>query len=139
MVARSQTWFRRSAWFSVAQAEHFRGPIDLGVMLSEPREPKDHVLPSQAGDGKYGALHMAPIAEDQVNHRANCASFVGRPVDVVDWNGLGKGLRGQAMASDELRVQEESRCSTIQESCDSAALLSVRHLNLHIEAQGAGR
>ncbi|KAG5338213.1 hypothetical protein C0989_007968 [Termitomyces sp. Mn162] len=82
----------------------FFGPIDLGIMLSEPHEPKDHVLPSQAGDGKYGMLCMIPIAENQVNHGANCAGFVGHSVNVVDRNGLGKGLHGQAIAFDKLQV-----------------------------------
>ncbi|KAG5325087.1 hypothetical protein C0989_011632 [Termitomyces sp. Mn162] len=70
------------------------GPIYFGVVLAEPCETKDYVLPIQAAGGKNGMLHMIPIAEDQVDHGADGAYFAGCSVDVVDWNWLGEGLHG---------------------------------------------
>ncbi|KAG5334842.1 hypothetical protein C0989_002805 [Termitomyces sp. Mn162] len=80
------------------------GLIYLGVVLMELHETKDHVLPTQAGDSENGMLHMIPIAENQVSHRVDGACFVRHSVNVVDWNGLGEGLCGQAMAFDKLQV-----------------------------------
>ncbi|KAG5331576.1 hypothetical protein C0989_007972 [Termitomyces sp. Mn162] len=78
------------------------GPIYLGVVLVEPCKAKDHVLPTQASDGKNGVLHVIPIVEDQVNHGADGACFIGCSINVVDQNQLEEGLHGQAMAFDKL-------------------------------------
>ncbi|KAG5333529.1 hypothetical protein C0989_005511 [Termitomyces sp. Mn162] len=78
------------------------GPIYLGVVLVEPCETKDHVLPTQASDSKNNVLYIIPVAEDQVNHGADGACFVEHSINVVDWNWLGEGLHGQAMAFDKL-------------------------------------
>ncbi|KAG5330865.1 hypothetical protein C0989_008530 [Termitomyces sp. Mn162] len=60
------------------------GSIYLGVVLAEPSETKDHVLPTQTGDDKNGMLCMIPIADDQVNHKVDGICFVRCSVNVVD-------------------------------------------------------
>ncbi|KAG5717296.1 hypothetical protein E4T56_gene15439 [Termitomyces sp. T112] len=64
------------------------GPIYFGVVLAEPCEIEDHVLPTQAGNGKNSMLHMIPIMEDKVDYGADGTCFVGCSIDVVNWNGL---------------------------------------------------
>ncbi|KAG5347995.1 hypothetical protein C0989_011297, partial [Termitomyces sp. Mn162] len=78
------------------------GPIYLGVVLVEPHEAKDHVLPIQADDSKNSMLCMIPIVEDQINYGADGTCFVGCSVNVVDQNWLGEGLHGQTVTFDEL-------------------------------------
>ncbi|KAG5348575.1 hypothetical protein C0989_009698, partial [Termitomyces sp. Mn162] len=80
------------------------GPIYFRVVLTEPCETKDHVLPTQYGNGKNSILHVILIIEDKVNYRADGACFIGCSINVVDQNGLGEGLHDQAIALDKLQV-----------------------------------
>ncbi|KAG5348721.1 hypothetical protein C0989_008655 [Termitomyces sp. Mn162] len=83
------------------------GTVYFGVVLLELCEPKDYVLLAQTGDGKDYMLHVILITEDEIDHRANSACFVGHSIEVEDQNVLGKWLHDQAMALDKLQVQEQ--------------------------------
>ncbi|KAG5726821.1 hypothetical protein E4T56_gene586 [Termitomyces sp. T112] len=80
------------------------GPVNLGVMLSEPCKPKDYVLPPQADNGKYGVLHMVLILENQIHHGANGTGFIEHFINVVDQNGLKEELCSEAVVFDKLCI-----------------------------------
>ena len=59
-------------------------PVDLGVVVLQPPMPKDERLFPQLGDGKHNAFRVTFMPKNNIYHRTDTASLVGRTINVED-------------------------------------------------------
>src|SRR6202453_4973147 len=72
------------------------------------------------------------MRSNQVNCFFNCASFVEGSINVVDGNGSGEFTSSNVVEFNELFVDEETRCSAIEQRIDVDRVMGVESFKTDI-------
>ena len=88
-------------------------PVNLWVVLLEPGESKDDVLPTKIGDCECGPFGVTIEMEDCIYNLSDGPALIWRTVHIVDWNRLTDLMSGQSVVLNVVLAHEGSCGPTV--------------------------
>src|SRR6266545_5280064 len=116
-----------ASWKAPCHLDSSGAEVDLRVVLVEPGHSKDHALLSKSGDHQQDAFGVAFISHDHVNHLADASSFIQCSIYVVNGDWLGQLLHWQFGLVDEILINKDSSCASIDHGLSRSFFHGVRH------------
>ena len=108
-------------------------PIDLWVVLFEPGESEDDVLPAKVGNRECCPLGMAIEVEDCIHNLGNRPALIWRTIHIVDRDRATKFSSGGLVAFDIILTHEGSHGSTVHQCWTSFHFCGIRGLYLYLD------
>ena len=120
--------------------------IDLQVVVLEPDIAEDHVLLSEARDGKERPFGVGLIMEDYIHHFGDLTCFIGEAIQVVHWYGIRDAPGANTLCMDKVFIYEAAHSSGVQKHLDRMHLAGVSSTDLYrkdnrhsVGIEGVGR
>ena len=100
-------------------------------MVLEPDIAEDHVLLSEARDGKERPFGVGLIIEDYIHHFGDLTCFIGEAIQVVYWYGIRDAPGANTLCMDKVFIYEAAHSSGVQKHLDRMHLAGVSSTDLY--------